>query len=154
MIHIFDDRIEFVSTGGLVDGLTKEDIMAGVSESRNMNLANCFYRLKLIESYGTGIQRIMESYSGTGKKPEINITANAFVVILPNINYFHGEKTDKEKTIDFINENDSVSRMYIENELGISKSSARNLIKELLEEYKIQQIGKGKNTRYKKNLRS
>lgn len=150
LIHIFDDRIEFVSTGGLVARLTKEDIIVGISESRNINLANCFYRLELIESYGTGIQRIMESYKGTGKTPVINITANAFVVILPNINYYNEEKTDKEKIVYFVEENDSVSRKYIENELGISKSSARILIKELMGEYKIRQVGKGKNTRYKK----
>ena len=148
LIHIFDDRIEFVSTGGLVAGLTKEDIMAGVSESRNKNLSNCFYRLELIESYGTGIQRIIESYEEMINKPLINITANAFVVTLPNLNYVYKEMTDKEKIIDIINENISIKREDIENELGISKSSARLLLKELLDEHKIRQIGKGKNTEY------
>ncbi len=36
---------------------------------------------------------------------------------------FNEEKTDKEKIVYFVEENDSVSRRYIENELGISKSS-------------------------------
>jgi ATP-dependent DNA helicase RecG len=148
LIHIFDDRIEFVSTGGLVAGLTKEDIMAGVSESRNKNLSNCFYRLELIESYGTGIQRIIESYEEMINKPLINITANAFVVTLPNLNYVYKERTEKERIIDMFNENKSIKREDIENELGISKSSARLLLKELLDESKIRQIGKGKNTEY------
>lgn len=64
LINIFDDRMEFVSIGGLVKGMTMQDVMGGVSQPRNMVLANIFYRLELIESYGTGIRRIMESYEG------------------------------------------------------------------------------------------
>jgi len=33
--------------------------MIGVSQCRNEKLANIFYRLKLIEAYGTGISKIM-----------------------------------------------------------------------------------------------
>lgn len=52
LIHIFDDRIEIVSVGGLVQRLTLQDIELGISQSRNPKLANCFYRMKWIESYG------------------------------------------------------------------------------------------------------
>lgn len=76
--------MEFVSIGGLVKGITLADIMRGVSQSRNMVLANIFYRLKLIESYGTGIQRILESYENKGK-PEFLPEASSFVTVLPNI---------------------------------------------------------------------
>ena len=49
LISIFDDRIEFVTIGGLVRGLTFDDIMLGVSALRNPNLANVFYRLPKME---------------------------------------------------------------------------------------------------------
>ena len=55
LVNIFTDRIEFVSLGGLVKGLTLTDILNGVSQSRNTTIAGAFYRLELIESYGTGI---------------------------------------------------------------------------------------------------
>ena len=48
--EVFKDRIEFVSVGGLVPGMELEDIMVGLSVCRNQNLANVFYRLKLIEA--------------------------------------------------------------------------------------------------------
>ena len=48
LISIYEDRIEFVSVGGLVPGMELEDIMVGLSVCRNQNLANVFYRLKLI----------------------------------------------------------------------------------------------------------
>ncbi len=62
LISIFSNRIEIVTVGGLLRGITKEDMLLGVSILRNKNLANVFYRLKLIEAYGTGVLKILESY--------------------------------------------------------------------------------------------
>ena len=58
-IRIYEDRIEFVSIGGLMPGIELEDIMEGISVCRNQDLANVFYRLHLIEAYGTGMEKIM-----------------------------------------------------------------------------------------------
>ncbi len=85
-ISIYADRIEFTSVGGLVDGITLDDVMMGISVCRNEKLANVFYRLELIEAYGTGISKIMGAYTGTGKKPQIEVSDNAFKIILPNLN--------------------------------------------------------------------
>ena len=68
-ISLYEDRIEFTSIGGLVSGVTLNDIMMGISVCRNIKLANVFYRLELIEAYGTGMLKIQEAYSGTGKNP-------------------------------------------------------------------------------------
>ncbi|WP_352420873.1 RNA-binding domain-containing protein [Proteiniborus sp.] len=148
LIHIFDDRIEFVSVGGLVSGLTMEDIMLGVSETRNKNLAACFYRLKLIESYGTGIQRIYESYSKYDLIPEIKVSENAFVMVLPNVNYKENLNTNEEKVLDIIKQKEPVARRDIELEIGLSKSSVNLILKKLIKEAKIKQEGKARNTRY------
>ena len=58
LVNVYEDRIEFVSLGGLVSGLELKSIFLGVSQSRNPNLAAVFYRMRLIESYGTGIGKI------------------------------------------------------------------------------------------------
>ena len=71
IINIFDDRMEFVSLGGLVSGLSKEDIMRSISQTRNQKLANVFYRLKHIVAYGTGIQRIFDLYAVDTVKPDL-----------------------------------------------------------------------------------
>ena len=65
LISLFDDRIEFVTLGGLVKGLTLSDLELGVSIVRNRGLASVFYRLGLIEAYGTGIPKIRECYAGS-----------------------------------------------------------------------------------------
>ena len=36
-------------------------------------MAEVFYRVRLIEAYGTGIKRIFEAYEGSGVSPEFNI---------------------------------------------------------------------------------
>jgi ATP-dependent DNA helicase RecG len=86
LISIFDDRIDFVTIGGLPKGISLDDIMLGISVPRNENLANIFYRLKLIEAYGTGIPKIMRSYTDFPRQPLLRATGNAFKITLPNRN--------------------------------------------------------------------
>jgi len=57
-IAIYDDIVEVISVGGLVNGLTIEDIGNGRSELRNKVLANLFRELGYIESWGSGIGRV------------------------------------------------------------------------------------------------
>lgn len=76
--------MEFVSIGGLLPGLTVEDIRSGISQPRNKNLAEVFHRLKLIEAYGTGIRRIYKLYENRSVQPRIEVTPNTFKMILPN----------------------------------------------------------------------
>lgn len=67
LISIYEDRIEFVSVGGLVPGMELEDIMVGLSVCRNQNLTNVFYCLKLIEAYGTGMRKIIQGKARNAK---------------------------------------------------------------------------------------
>ncbi len=85
-ISLYADRLEFTSIGGLVSGVSLKDITMGISVCRNSKLANVFYRLELIEAYGTGIIKIMGAYEGTGMTPQIETSDNAFKNILPNLN--------------------------------------------------------------------
>lgn len=84
LISIYDNRMEVVSYGGLTGDVTMEDVMNGLSVCRNEKLANVFYRLKLIEAYGTGLKKIRKSYDDIA--PEINAGPHSFKVVLPNIN--------------------------------------------------------------------
>lgn len=91
LISVYDDRIEFVSLGGLVKGLIMEAIFLGVSQSRNPNLASLLYHMKLIESYGTGVGKICRTYQNCERKPVFETAGGAFRLILPNMNV--SEKT-------------------------------------------------------------
>lgn len=159
LINIFDDRIEFISLGGLVSGLALEDIMIGVSQCRNEKLANIFYRLNLIEAYGTGISKIISSYNESFKKPVINATYGAFQVVLPNLNYIQNSKIKEENEyyisnpqyytiLNHINQNGSITRSETQNILNVGQTRAINILKEMSNKELIKSIGKGKSTIY------
>lgn len=95
LIHVFDDRIEIISLGGLLRGLSPSALSEGVSVLRNRCLADVFARLGLIEAYGTGIKRIFEAYSDSLTQPELRFHEGVFKVILPNRNY----KKEKQKEL-------------------------------------------------------
>lgn len=98
IININKARMEFISIGGLLPGLSANDIMTGISQPRNSKLAGVFFRLKHIEAYGTGIRRIVDLYRNSDTKPEITVTENTFRIILPNMN-FHGENVTKGSSV-------------------------------------------------------
>lgn len=87
IVSMFDDRLEFMSLGGIMPGVTYDLMIMGVSVPRNEKLAQIFYRLKIIEAFGTGIPRIFSAYEHSLVKPEIPIVGGGFIIRLPNQNY-------------------------------------------------------------------
>ena len=121
LISLFDDHFEITSLGGIVKGLSIKDLYLGISESRNPNLANIFYRLRYVESFGTGIGRIIESYKEYEKKPVFVDTDNAFNVTLYNVNYVENNEkvlpsnlTQEEKIIEYLKKNEKINRNIVE----------------------------------------
>ncbi len=158
LISVYEDRIEFVSVGGLPDGIALEDIMLGLSVCRNPKLAAVFYRLKLIEAYGTGMPKIMKAYDGYSCKPQIEVTGNAFKITLPNRNFEAKEaamtteipKKNEDIILSFITSNEQITRSDVERILHISQATANRLLKHMIREGLIYQESSGRNTRYKK----
>lgn len=152
LISVYDDRIEFVSIGGLPDGINLDDILLGISACRNPKLAAIFYRLELIEAYGTGIPKIMSSYKDTGFEPKIEVTNNAFKITLPNLNYSINEQTETEdnRIVAFIDKNGFITRKDVEELLGISQTSANRILKDMVDKSVLYRIGNGKSIKYKK----
>ncbi len=152
LISIYEDRIEFTSIGGLPSGILLDDIMLGISVCRNPRLANVFYRLELIEAYGTGIKKIMNAYEGSSKNPKIEVTDNAFKLILPNINaktaITSGDDSAEQKILSYIKANDSITRKEAEDIAGLKQASAGRLLSKMVQDKLITVIGQGKNTRY------
>lgn len=158
IINIYDDRMEFISLGGLVKGLTLEDIKGGVSQPRNTVIANVFYRLELIESYGTGIQRMLESYAGSGFEPEFAPAPASFVVMLPNRNAEKNQADDlnlsrEEKVLRLLTKRGSISRKDVEQLLGCSSFPSNQVLKLLLEQGRIVKTGAARGTKYILNTR-
>lgn len=168
-ISIYEDRIEFVSIGGLMPGIELEDVMVGISVCRNQDLANVFYRLHLIEAYGTGMGKIMKAYESMQVKPVIETTKNAFKIILPNINAkyetenatvktksgtpvtIHTEKElsdEEEKILEYARKHGAITRNDVIGLLEVSASTAARVIRKMVKTNLLEQKGKARNTHY------
>ena len=65
-VSIFSDRMEVENPGLLPFGLTIEDIQGGASKLRNRVIGRVFKELRLIEQWGSGIQRMTGSCREAG----------------------------------------------------------------------------------------
>ncbi|WFR58141.1 putative DNA binding domain-containing protein [Anaerocolumna sp. AGMB13025] len=151
LISIFDDRIEFISVGGLVRGISADDIMLGVSITRNENLAHIFYRLTLIEAYGTGIPKILKSYQSFPLQPKFEISENAFKITLPNKNILQerGLLSEQEQAVIGLVENKTeVTRKDVEELLKVSQTMSGRILKKLVEQGALIPVGNSKNRKY------
>jgi len=156
LISIYGDRTEFISIGGLMPGIEIDDIMLGVSVCRNPQLANVFYRLQLIEAYGTGMKKIFNAYKDAKTKPVIESSGNAFRIVLPNINSEPAvtDMTDANEyaVLSLANANKCVTRSAVEKELGISASTASRLLRRMVNKGMLEQRGSARSTVYYANI--
>jgi len=61
--ELFSDRLEVTSAGVIPLGLSKDDFFKGYSIPQNKELMRIFRDLELVEQLGSGIPRILQSYS-------------------------------------------------------------------------------------------
>ena len=62
-IELFSDHLEITSIGRIPQGLSREDFFNGVSLPRNRELMRVFRDVEMVESLGSGMQRIMRKYT-------------------------------------------------------------------------------------------
>ena len=149
---------------GLLPGLSTEDIRIGVSQPRNKKLAEVFHRLRLIESYGTGIRRIFKLYENCPVQPTIEATTNAFKIVLPNMNAASAASDDAPATtgkstaiitpqmktvMDYLAEYGEMTDEDLQELLNIKKTRAYLLARQMHENELIDIIGRGVNKKYK-----
>lgn len=161
MINIYDDRMEFVSQGGLVSGLTLDSVFIGASKTRNPNLAALFYRMRIIECYGTGIEKILRCYDDVDRKPIFETAPGVFRVTLPNINeistkeakkatYSDYDILEKEKylILEHVAKYGEITRKETEDVIDSGTTKAFKVLKELCKGGKLKAIGSGKKVKY------
>jgi len=137
LVSMFDDRLEFMSLGGVMPGVTHDLMLAGVSVARNEKLAQVFYRLNMIEAFGTGIPRIFSAYADLPVKPEIPVIDGGFLIRIPNRNYNAShlsngiaDGSNEQKILDAYPDG-SFSKDAAAKTLGISVSGAYKLLQRM-----------------------
>lgn len=155
-IRLYQDKIEFVSIGGLLKGIELEDVLMGMSICRNKKLAEVFFRLNLIESYGTGLDKIQKSYKNNNSEPEILSTKNIFKIVLPKLLRENSSKNsmgsvisdEEEKILKYAGTHNDFSRTDIDKLLRTSQPTSSRLLKKMIEKGLLESHGNSKNTRY------
>lgn len=159
LISVYSNRMELISVGGLAGGISYDDMMLGISYCRNKKLAEIFYRMDLIEAYGTGMKKIMSSYDGCTVKPEVTVSSGAFKFALPNQGIIPQIKKMPETQNETVSKREEVvrsvlsdrqphSRSEIEKALGVSTSTTRRILQKMINDGMIKPNGTTKNMNY------
>lgn len=146
------NSINITSPGGLPSNLTKDEYLNGqISIMQNPIIGNLFFRLNIIESFGTGIRRIKNSYINSKNKPEFHIFENSIKIVLPEIKLQLPLSKDQEKVFLAI-QNNTLSSSQIANIVGFGKNKVLKIINELIEMSYAVKIGRGRGTKYKSKI--
>lgn len=156
-VAIYDNRVEVTSPGMLYGGLTLEEAMSGRSKIRNKAIAEVFSRMEIVESWGTGIKRIMKRAQEYGlPEPEFLEIGDTF-----RVNLFRKAdkkpikadkkpiKAEREKIIlKYVQVNGSVSNKEVREALGLADSTTKRILKQMIEEGKLVAEGSRRDRRY------
>ena len=150
IINIYkDDSIEFISYGSLYGNITIEDILAGLSTSRNPHLQSIFMRLKRVEAIGSGLRRVNSYYKSKNLDFLVKALPSSFVVRLPRIAIDKiPAKDDYKIIIDYLDKNGEITRKQAERLLNKEKTTTSNVLSKMISDKIIKKIGKGPNTKY------
>lgn len=93
-IDIYDDRIEFITPGGMVDGTLIQDLDIDSVSSlrRNPIIADVLTQMDYMEKRGSGLRKILTLTSKLhtytpDKQPSFRSNQSTFHTIVPNVNY-------------------------------------------------------------------
>ncbi len=144
-VAIFDNRIEITSPGALPFGLTLESALSGVSKLRNRVIGRVFRELKLIEQWGTGLNRIISACQDHGQQPprfeEIGTTFRVTLFSQPvqdrKLPYWH------TRLMAHFAEYEEITTKEAAQIWNTSDRTARTRLRNLLEQGHIVEIGTG-----------
>ncbi len=156
-IKIFDDRLNIWNPGGLPFGMSVEKLMDPDHSSvpRNTLIAMLFYETKLIENYGSGIDRILDNCKELGfPAPEFQEFQGGFMVT------FHKDVYNEEsltkmglnerqiKAMFFVKEKGKITNKEYREITGLSDEGARKDLNVLVSKSLIEPKGSGRGAHY------
>jgi len=135
LIAVYDDRLEITNPGALPFGMTLEDALNGSSRVRNRVIARLFHELELIEQWGSGIRKIIDSCEQRGlKRPFFEELSQGFRVTL----YATQEKpasldAQQKAFLKLLEKKGSISPKEAAAFLNLAPPNARNKLKVLID---------------------
>lgn len=147
-VSMFQDRIEVSSPGGLPQGITEDEYLAGgLAVARNPILANVFFRLGYIERFGTGIPRILQEYAECDVSPSFIVRGASIAVTLPVVDGVSFDD-DERAVLGAVPKGSSRTRSQIAQDTGMSKDKSIRVINRLVDRRMLAREGAGRSVRY------
>ena len=131
--YIYSDRLEIVSYGGLIDGMSKEELVSGCSRPRNREIMRIFKDVDLVEQLGTGMNRMMKAYT-----PDIFVVSPNFFHTVFNYNKL-SENFGKDFGKDFTKELSDRQRIILEILSANPAFSARAISEKISEKIPVSE---------------
>lgn len=103
VFEIFSDRMEFTSYGGLQPGQSMDDFFSCSSMPRNRELMRVFKDVGLVEQLGSGMSRILRSYS----KDIFKISDHYIRIVFPFEQWETGDVSNQDAMV----KSDSLSEL-------------------------------------------
>ncbi len=148
-IAMYSDRIEIFSVGGLPIGLSESEYLRGyVSNLRNPVIANVFFRLNIIEIFGTGIRRIKASYCDGKHQPVFKVSENSVITILPALSMKEKLSLGEKTIVDELASGIYLASSELAQKTGFSKAKVVRLLNSLVEKNRVHKYGLGRGTKY------
>jgi len=153
-IKIFNNSIEFFNPGTLPSSISVEQLISGhyISEARNKKIATIFKEAGEIEKYGSGIQRIINSFDNSNLKTPLfeNFQHGFRVVVFSDLTEKVGEKVggkltnNQQSILNMMHSSPYISANELSVKIGISSRKIEENIKKLKEAGIIKRVGAAK----------
>ncbi len=151
-VKIYDDNLIIWNPGGLLPGLTVEDLYDPhhMSRPRNRLIADIFYDINFIEKYGSGIPRIIDACKKSGiQVPRFEEKYGGFsITFTKNVSseerlVAQGLNEKQIRAVSYIKGKGEITNSEYQKLNAVSKRAASLELNELREKGIIDRIGKG-----------
>lgn len=148
-VSSFSDRLEFLSFGGLPQGVSKEMMLLGISIPRNKTLADILMRLSAMERYNLGIPTIFATYENFSVKPAL-VCAHEYIKLdLPRLQQIPSDLSERENAIvSYLKQNGASSRKQLQDFVKVSYGTVINTLRSLEAKKIVVKQGAGRDTKY------
>ena len=152
-LAIYDDRVEIYNPGRLPNQLNKDTIkLPHDSFPRNRSIANVLFRTTYLESWGTGIGRMIEHCKRSNvSEPEFVVDEYSVKIIFRRSIDSRSEKWPEKwperwpekatKILELMKQNPSVTYAKIETELSVGHTTIKKIIKAMQDMGVITRVG-------------
>ena len=155
-VALYDDRLEILSPGELVRGITLDDAKNGFSKLRNHALGMALEYMKEVEGWGGGVSRYFTACAALGlDKPFVGEEAGFFKVVFYRrkklASWMRGEPISEpisERLLRAISATPGISKPQLVDKVGKSRATVTRALSGLCREGSIEYRGSKKTGGY------